>query len=204
MRTHVGCLAAIVLTACTAHTSAPVSGRQHVGRQGGMTPGSPLALPWPPPQPCRLPGRAADLDALRAGSDLVALGQLRSERAVQTGNSVLQTSVLTIKRTLEARDYAKRPKVTVITNGPADHAIYPAGTYLMFLSNEGSSYSVTDGFRGALPVASDGYVRQRCPDAAGGGQRTYAANPDGTTATVLTDTFATWISQRARPARAGR
>ena len=204
MRTRVGCLAAIVLTACAAHTSAPVSGRQPVAKQSGMTPGSPLALPWPPPQPCRLPGRAADLDALRAGSDLVVLGHLSSERAVQTGNSVLQTSMLTIKRTLEARDYAKRLKVTVVTNGPADHAIYPAGSYLMFLSNAGPSYSVTEGFMGALPVESDGYVRQRCPDATGGGQGTYAANPDGTTATVLTDTFARWVSQRARPARAGR
>ena len=204
MRTRVGCLAVIVLTACAAHTSAPVSERQPVAKQSSMTPGSPLAVPWPPPQPCRLPGRAADLDALRAGSDLVVLGQLSSERAVQTGNSVLQTSVLTIKRTLEARDSAKRLKVTVVTNGPADHAINPAGTYLMFLRNEGPSYSVTEGFMGALPVESDGYVRQRCPDATGGGQRTYAANPDGTTATVLTDTFARWVGQRARPARAGR
>ena len=109
----------------------------------------------PPPRLCPPPGSAADLDALRAGSDLVALGNLSSETAVQTGNSFLQTSVRTIKRTLEDRHFAKRLKVTVITNCPADHAIYPAGTYLMFLSKEGSSYSVSGGFMGALPVESN-------------------------------------------------
>lgn len=199
MRPPTFCAVALALTVSCSASPAPTVHAVSVSQ----VPSRQRALPHPPVQPCTLPSSAAALDVLRAGSDLVVVGDLSAAAYRDEEKTYLQLSKLSIVRVLESRS-TPPGALTVITNGPRDHAIYPAGRYLMFLSAEGSAYSVTSGFQGALPDDRNDNVTERCVDQSGQARVSFASNPDGSTSSVQESIVASWISQRARPQRSGR
>jgi hypothetical protein len=111
--------------------------------------------------PCVFPD-AAELAALASFSSVVAIGQADSAQVVHRPGISTPYTRHTFHLQSIVLGAASGDTLVIEEDGGVPIPILEPSQYLLFLSQNGSTYYITAGLKGAFPVRGNGVVRQ-CP-----------------------------------------